>query len=384
MTPKEFFTHPTVCPVPWVGVYLHPNGDIRNCSIGKTTLGNINKESIIKIVNDDENHQIRQDMLNNKKNPSCASCWKTESLEKNNILGSSNRSHFKKLLGNSSIKLLDSADNFELHQVDLRWKNTCNLACVYCNSELSSTWAKELNETVNLDEDGITQFKNYVFENIEQLEYVYLCGGEPLLMKENVEFIELIQKKNPDVFIRVNTNLTNIDSPVYKLLSECKNVHWIISVESTEENFNFVRYGANWDKWFNNLQKLKIDADARAHKITFNMVWCSLTAFGVFDAIDQFLKAGFHENSFIIQLLDDPAVLDIKYLKLPIKKELKNIIESRINNVSKEFWLYKTYKLMNNYLDVECEPNTELLKEHIMELDIRRKTNGMQLFEKIL
>jgi organic radical activating enzyme len=37
--------------------------------------------------------------------------------------------------------------------------------------------------------------RNFIFNNIKQLKNVYLAGGEPTLMNENLEFLNLLLKK---------------------------------------------------------------------------------------------------------------------------------------------------------------------------------------------
>lgn len=384
MTPKEFLLHDTICPVPWTGVYLDPAGDVKNCSISQHTLGNINDGSTISdILNSPTNTNIKQDLLNKVKTPSCNSCWKTESLN-TSVLGTSNRSHFKKELGKViPLTVLDSACNFELKQIDLRWRNTCNLACAYCGSDLSSTWEKELGDKITVNEEEIVRTKEYVFDKITDLKYIYLCGGEPLLMKENAELIGLIQEKNPDIYIRINTNLTNINSPIYKSLLDCKNVHWIISVDSIEENFEYVRYGAKWENWFANLLQLKKDVEPQGHKITFNMVWCALTSLAIFDAIDLFQSAGFGANSFIVQVLQHPTELKIHHINQKSKDLIKSMLDSRIASAPAS-WLKTSYNLMREELEINYSENTKPFSDFILQLDQRRNLDGKKLFANLL
>jgi MoaA/NifB/PqqE/SkfB family radical SAM enzyme len=363
---------------------LGPNGEVKNCSINKNVLGNIQNNDIENILLSNNNVKIKEELLNNVKSWACSSCWETESLQNNTLLGTSNRSYFKRSMGKViPLTLFDSSNNFKLKQVDLRWRNTCNLACVYCFSDLSSTWAKELNEELIVDEKAIERTKKYVFDNINELEHVYLCGGEPLLMKENLEFIKLIQEKKPNIHVRVNTNLTNINSPIYQSLLDCKNVHWIVSVDSIEENFEYIRYGANWVSWLDNLKQLQEDSMNRNHQITFNMVWCALNAIAIFDAIDLFIDMGFSTNSFIIQVIQIPDELLLKYVNFKTKKLIKSILETRIP-ITEPGWLKTGYGLMQTEINKEYVGDNKPLLEFIRTLDTRRNINGESLFANLL
>jgi molybdenum cofactor biosynthesis enzyme MoaA len=120
--------------------------------------------------------------------------------------------------------------NFDLHTVDVRWTNLCNFACVYCGPEFSSKWSTELKIHPKVpDQQQLMDFKNYIYDHAGQLKHVYLAGGEPLLMKEN---LILLEKLNPDANIRINTNLSKVDTRVFEAICEFPNVHWTVSVET--------------------------------------------------------------------------------------------------------------------------------------------------------
>jgi molybdenum cofactor biosynthesis enzyme MoaA len=125
---------------------------------------------------------------------------------------------------------LYQANNFDLQTIDVRWTNLCNFACVYCGPEFSSKWANELSiQTAQPTSQQQQDFKEYIFDHVSQLKHVYLAGGEPLLMKEN---LELLQNLNPGVSLRINTNLSKTDTQVFDAICKFKNVHWTVSVET--------------------------------------------------------------------------------------------------------------------------------------------------------
>lgn len=383
---KEYFRHPTICPLPWIGVYLEPSGNVTNCSVSQTILGNINNDPIEKILLSENNQRIKQQLLNQVKLPSCNTCWAFESFNQDNThLGGSNRIHFKNKLAKSAIDLVDDPTVFKLKQIDLRWRNQCNLACVYCDSDLSSSWAHELGVEIKTNQHAIEHTKQFVFDQIKNIEYVYLCGGEPLLMKENSELVELIKSENPNVYIRVNTNLTNIKSSIYTNLINLPNVHWIISNDTIGEYFEFNRYGAKWNSWLNNLTTLLHDIQICNQKLTFNMVWCATTAYQIFDAIDFFDELGIHPNAFFVQPLISPLQLNINILKLNNRIELKEILIKRMLTSCPTTWVHKSYKTMLGSLNVTDQDNkVHLLRDYLHELDNRRGTLGIKLFSNLI
>ena len=160
----------------------------------------------------------------------------------------------KEIAPNIDLELLDDKKNFSLKHVDLRWTNSCNQACVYCDENYSSKWAQELNKPVKSNKQARQEVKDFVFENIEQLENVYLAGGEPMLMKENKEFLDLLERKNPDCTVRVNTNLSTTKTGIFESLCSFKNVHWTISVESIESEYEYIRHHGVWKDFESNLE----------------------------------------------------------------------------------------------------------------------------------
>ena len=50
-----------------------------------------------------------------------------------------------------------------------------------------------------------------------------MAGGEPFLIKENLKIIDLIQEENPDLLLRINTNLSILTPKIYKQLQKLKN-----------------------------------------------------------------------------------------------------------------------------------------------------------------
>ena len=90
-----------------------------------------------------------------------------------------------------------------------------------------------------------------------------------MLINENREFLKLLLEKNPNVQLRVNTNLSSTGTGVFQLLCEFKNVHWTISVESIEEEYEYIRYHGSWNDFLRNLKYIQ----TLGHKINFNMLY---------------------------------------------------------------------------------------------------------------
>ncbi len=378
MDAKDILRNKSFCVLPWTGFELEPNGNIKNCIISTSPIGNIQKEDITTILSGEQNLQIKKEMLADKKPKNCAGCYLQEQDRKNLSSISSRLYYTKEVAPFVDSKLYDQVENFSLHHVDLRWTNHCNQACVYCGPSYSSKWAQELNQKIKSSEQSRKKVKEFVFANIKKLKNVYLAGGEPLLMNENKEFLQLLLEENPLINIRVNTNLSLTETGVFDLLCEFKNVHWTVSVETMQEEYEYVRYHGVWNNFLTNLKLIQ----ELNHKITFNMLYFILNYKSIFSTVDFFKEMGFHENSFIIGPLYTPEYLNILNLPKNILNEVKNKLSAEI--ATSNHYLRNSYENIYKYIsDTSWEKDISYFREQIKILDARRNQSAESVFPEL-
>ena len=366
------------CVIPWTGFELEPNGHVRNCIISKDKIGNIYKNNIQDILQ--SNTKIKEEMLNGKYPSSCDGCFLQEKHRAKDFESISSRLYYAKEIGPSiSTTLFDSKNNFDLKHVDLRWSNACNQACVYCHPDYSSKWATELNKKIPHDQEQIQQVKEYVFKNVKNLKNVYLAGGEPMLMKPNQEFLELLYKENPDVNLRINTNLSKTNTKIFEQLCKFKNVHWTVSIETIEEEYEYVRYHGDWTAFLENLKVIK----KLPHKISFNMLYFILNYKSLFGCVNYLQNLGFHNNSFVIGPLFTPPHLNILNLPKQILDQLKELLKEKINE-KPGFLLENSYQNLLQYLtETKFYANIDVTKKELEKMDIRRNLDSKKVFPKL-
>ncbi len=363
----------TFCPVPWTGFIKNPNGDVKNCVLSDQVLGNINDTDIEDILHGTINTEIKQCMNADQQHPGCSNCYRLEQNTTGIKNIRSDRYYYLKALSSVPYSEYDTMET-KLNTVDMRWRNTCNLACVYCDSSLSSTWAKELNEPIRVDEQQLAKTKEYVLANAPNLKNVYLAGGEPLLMKENSE---LLDRLDPNCTVRINTNLTNIKGPVFKRASKFKNVHWTVSFETLDAEFEYIRYGANWKTFLENLDALK----QLNHIISFNMLWFVLNPYSIFDCVDYLIQLGYQENSFIIGPVTGPSELDVRNLSDKTLDDLKIELRKHIQSTDSRYLLNNSYSNMLEHLELPFTKNQNKTLQFLEELDKRRGQNYKNVFD---
>jgi len=356
-----------LCPAPWVSLYVEPNGRVDNCCVGKNYLGNIQENNVKEIVFGPINQSIQQNMLNGVYPGGCDWCEKgSNSLQQRMFDIFPNRGKENYQLG-----------TFKLQYLDTRWNNTCNLACVYCTPEYSSTWAQELNKPIRIEKQYKKELLEYVIDNVENLKEVYLAGGEPLLMKENELLISALKGKNPNCHVLVNTNLTQVkNNTIFENLVSLKNVAWLVSVDDSQERFEYMRYPANWDEFTDNLQLLK--SKKSIDSIAFNMVLTSLNALTIWDTVDWLLDQGFRADRCTIQLFNNGLSnhpFDVR--SLPIEYQQQAMI--RMNQ--EKYKNTANWESVYEYLAKLVEYTSPLtLKNYLSEFDSRRGLDSKVTF----
>tara|TARA_B100001057_G_C22870067_1_gene958390 strand:+ start:6891 stop:7607 length:717 start_codon:yes stop_codon:yes gene_type:complete len=129
---------------------------------------------------------------------------------------------------------------------------TCNLACVICGPDASSLWQDKLKK--------YSTRKNNLHE-IDQLDFsnatnITVGGGEPVLNKSTIPILKKIVRSNiPHVPINIHFNCTA--KPSAEFLEACrqiKRLDFTMSLDDTEQRFEFLRWPAKWDKAVENIR----------------------------------------------------------------------------------------------------------------------------------
>jgi uncharacterized Fe-S cluster-containing radical SAM superfamily protein len=377
MDAKRALTDGTFCPMPWTGLMYNFDGSVRNCIRNEGFIGNIKYNTIEEILQGPVNIATQTAILDSKPGPTCYPCYNLERNKKGFSIISDRIFYIREL---KSVPFTTyQLGNHDLQAIDVRWTNLCNFACVYCDEKFSSKWASELNIVQEQPTaQQVDAFKSYIFKRAANLKHVYMAGGEPLLMKQNLELLELLKKVNPDVNLRINTNLSKVDTQVFETVCSFPNVHWTISVESLGVEYEYIRYGGTWAGFLENLltiQKLN-------HKVSFNMLHFILNYRSIFDCIDFLKEIGFHNNSFIAGSLLGPLYLNIRHLPEHVLHSIKDILIARINE-KPGYLLEDSYRNLLHYITQPFEKNLTQTLQKLQELDNRRNINSKEIFTEL-
>lgn len=265
------------CAAPWRGLHISTAGEIRTCCAGKLSFGNIISDDIGTALQNPKLKEIRKSIINGElPDEYCGGCKMSArkklycEMDWHNSL-------------NDDFNIEKATTNYDYSVIfDARWNNTCNSSCLYCGPRDSSKWASILE--IESKKNNITQkenISNFFEQNKENLKTVSMIGGEPLLINENVSLIDKIPvQATIDVITNLNVDLEK--NKVFQKLLAKKKVHWHISFDNTEDQYEYVRQGSKWDLLKKNLkilgQFLKNPAEKNDHEIQIMSVYNLLNA----------------------------------------------------------------------------------------------------------
>jgi len=378
MDAKKALTDGVFCPMPWTGLMYNFDGAVKNCIRSARKIGNIKNNSIQEILKGPINLDTQSRMLDGQPGQNCHPCYDLENGKKRfNII--SDRIFYLRELKKIPFDTYQLG-NHSLSTIDVRWSNLCNFACVYCSPEFSSKFADELNITTSKPTaEQTAAFKSYILDHVDQLKHVYMAGGEPMLMKENLDLLSELKQRNPGINLRINTNLSKVDTKIFDLICEFENVHWTVSVETMDSEFEYIRYGGYWPDFQQNLFRI----NKLGHKISFNMLYFLLNHHSLFDTIDHFRDQwGFHPNSFVAGALLTPHYLNIRHLPEIVLQSIQKLLQTRIDE-NPGYLLEDSYKNLLHYIQQPFERNFGDSISQLKILDDRRGLDSRKIFKEL-
>ena len=236
------------CAAPWRGLHISIRGDVRTCCAGNLNMpGNLNTKTITEVLNGPELAEIRSELRQGNTHPYCQHCMDRESKG-----GTSERTWHNNI--NEGFDTTQAGLEYEYPTLlDIRWNSTCNLSCNYCGPSDSSKWATLKKIPVNNNTRKYYQdVCNFIEQHNQHVQEVALVGGEPLLLPENEQLLDVIPV---DAVVTIITNLNNPleNNQIFKKLTKRRKVSWSMSFDNVGPRFEYVRYGASWDLQLHNL-----------------------------------------------------------------------------------------------------------------------------------
>lgn len=261
---KKEVTLNNFCVLPFNSISIDAEGKIRQCcnsgGIGFNTF--INSTDVDQILNNQDLVSLRKNFLLDQKDKRCNRCWDIESVGNDSFRHWANNEEYFGIRSKIPIRQETHLNFKDLQYLDITLGNKCNLACRMCNPTSSSLIAKQLIKVDKWHGDEFIDFsresKDKILELIskaENLNTIYLLGGEPLINEFHDEIIDLLIKSNRSKKIRIHYN-TNLQIDLEKYLSLWENFKQIlcsVSIDGTDSTYEYIRWPGKWSKIYSNL-----------------------------------------------------------------------------------------------------------------------------------
>lgn len=328
------------CMLPWVHLYVSPHGYVNPCCIApwekEHILGDLNKENLQDIWNGQPMRDLRKKMLRDQTDPKCWQCYENERLGIRSKRQDSNmryRHHLGHALGTHRN---GSVDNPKPIFWDIRVSNLCNFKCRICGHHSSSKWYEDAKKLDMLSfEDGIHKsVKNFddllaqLTPFVTDLEEIYFAGGEPLVMEEHYDLLELlIQRGKTNIKLRYSTNFSTRffkGRDVFELWKQFDEVFLHASLDGSGRRGELQRKGQNWKDVITLRQQLM----ELCPNVQF-MICSTITAMNVLHLPDfhrEWVESGLvAADDFIPHILKRPERLSIQIMPKVLKDEVVEV-----------------------------------------------------------
>lgn len=372
----------TFCPLPWTHLATHPHGVVSLCceasNVGAASHSHnlINGRKIFKTLNTEKydfkiihNSELfkktRKSMLEGEIPEPCKKCYQLESMGlESKRIRESNRLNFKY---EDALKITDthgSIFEIDFEFIELRLGNHCNLACRTCNpyssTKLKTDWIKIHGEqSFNLNQQLFDwpfddNFWTKLNANSKKLRYVYINGGEPLLLDKHKKFLQLLIDRDDAKNIQLNysTNGTTVKEIYENLWKEFKLIEISVSIDDLEERNSYIRYPSSWQDIMKFLSWLE-DIKNRNQNIRYSILQ-TVSLMNVY-YMPEFYDY-FNGKNLVVShnFVSEPDYFNISNLPQDIKGKILNKIKNYpfYNDVMNLMNLNRSEEKFNKFIEI--------------------------------
>lgn len=239
-----------------------------------------------------------------------------------------------------------------LKDLKISLSTECNLTCMYCSPEWSSSWYRDIEKNGDYILNGVpvkqndnwgvlwskmkqktrgteSKFFKLLLNEIQindEIGTITILGGEPLLNNQLDQVLDSVKDKKINIVSGLGVNKNRLQRILEK--TKGRDVRFSVSAEATGKMFELIRYGVSWDDFQQRINMIKNNGN----KITLISTISNLSVLGFTDFYEMFRDE--HEIQ-INNLIDTgwmmPHVLDPKSKRdfLDESKHLHNLPQVR-------------------------------------------------------
>ena len=357
------------------GVAVLGYGKVKPCCrfVSNRDLKYIHDMNLKDVYYDETYVDIRQKMINGERIAGCEPCY----AEERNGLVSLRMNTYKDFNENKNT----------LKYLEIGLTNVCDLKCVTCCSDLSTSWKK--------DDATLLKYKNDMFErdlpndhksldvnqinlkDFPDLSYLKLLGGELFIDPKFKKFLKSIPK---DIIGNINlefyTNCSTFpDDEVISLLQEFKSLNLYVSIDAYDKKNEYLRKNSIWKNTENVVKKWLLLKQSTP-QLSIRTI-SSISAYGVLyvnELIEWWYRVNGSYDNHLIKIIRHPSYLSPGVLP-------KEIIEKSISLLEK----YDNKRVIDfkNMLKGIKYTKPDVFIEYVNKLDEIRGTSFSSTFPEL-
>lgn len=304
-----------------------------------------------------------------------------------------------------------------LKHIELRFSNSCNMACKHCSVVYSSGWVSKLKNYVPDKEDikydikqllrtehrvnendidiieiSLNQVKEIVDDLCEYalgLEKVEFAGGEVLNQKQFFYFLELLANhpNAKDLLISFYTNFNADFDPekLQNLLKPFGHVFINISVDAGKNIYPYFRTG-DWEKLKENIKKFRnYSNNSTIMSVITTSVYQIMDLQNIFSSLLELDFFNINSSIVFSPIYLNPALLTFKFRNHIIDdiNETFEIIENEEKRRIKNKEFYRVSWRDDKFNDIEtAKKSLNEIKNYVLNTDIEKQAQTLVEFQQ--
>lgn len=398
------------CSKAFNGISITPSGGCAPCCLFERVIHKsdgtpfkIWEDDLESIYHSEAMKTIREKMLAGVKIDACRQCYQVEAYGGYSLRQQSNTSEIAR-----PEEIAPDAKNLPRF-VDLKLNNRCNVKCRMCqprDSHLIFNEFKKIGETtpefqnfsntaltdidLRIPLDEVTDWsRSPVFREsfrrlVPGLTILSLVGGEPLILDETYELLEMIAEGAPGkVQINLTTNLVHLPfDRLAKLLPFARWTLFNISLDAVEDELFYLRYPTSFEKVKANFHLLQnLPGQNRLQFSPTAQVYNVLSLDKVYRFVESLMVDGDHFSKTPVNLkfLEFPVHLNVRILPRSVRevaiKKLKDL-KADIPRLMKIPVVAMNLEQLIQILDKESITHHDYLPEFLYYSDVLDRERG--------
>lgn len=146
-------------------------------------------------------------------------------------------------------------------KIEVQIDEDCNAACLMCSSYNSTTWKlyeektlkvfSKINDHMTTVEERFAMVKELI--NFDTVKQIHFFGGEPFKTDTHSRVLELVTNPAQVNLVYVTNGSYLPDERTIELWNQFQHVNIAVSMDGTEEHFNYLRWPLQWSQLVDNL-----------------------------------------------------------------------------------------------------------------------------------